>query len=75
MFSFVLKTLAAAFLVLEGNGLPSGVYVSHNTKRLPDPGRKGSGYVCTGLITTSESSPGAYNCYNYSNYLIIVQLV
>lgn len=67
MFSFVLKTFAAAFLVLEGSGLPSGVYVSHNTKRLPDPGRNGSGYVCTGLITTSESSPGAYSRYSYGN--------
>lgn len=43
VFSFVLKTFAAAFLVLEGNGLPSGVYVSHKTSKLPDPGLNGSG--------------------------------
>ena len=30
------KTAAAAFLVLDGSGLPSGVYVSQRTRRLPD---------------------------------------
>ena len=43
VFSFVLNTFAAAFLVLDGNGLPSGVYVSHKTSKLPDPGLNGSG--------------------------------
>ena len=61
------KTAAAAFLVLDGRGLPSGVYVSQRTRRLPDPGLKGSGYVCTGRITTSESSPGALKKENEGN--------
>ena len=70
VFSFVLNTFAAAFLVLDGNGLPSGVYVSHRTSKLPDPGLNGSGYVWTGLITTSESSPGACDYNNYNNLLV-----
>ena len=36
MLLSLLKTALAAFLVLEMSGLPSGVYVSQSTNRLPE---------------------------------------